>query len=64
MRSAATVTLAVIAGFLAGIVLSEIIGIVGLLVFDRIVGIRYLPMLTALLCAVAVAVWNHRRKQS
>jgi fructose-specific phosphotransferase system IIC component len=64
MRSAATVTLAVIAGFIAGIVLSEIIAIVGLLVFDRIVGIRYLPVLTALLCAVAVAVWNHRRKQS
>ncbi len=64
MRAVTTVLLALIAGFAAGVVLSEIVGIVGLLVFDRLVGIRYLPVLTGLVSAAAVLLWNQRRNQS
>jgi hypothetical protein len=45
--------LALIAGFVAGIVLSEIVGIIGFLLFNRGVGIRYLPILIAVVCAGA-----------
>jgi hypothetical protein len=43
MRTAGQVVLGLVAGFFAGLVISEIIGIVGVLAFDRAVGFRYLP---------------------
>lgn len=53
MRTVLVAVLASIAGFIAGIVLSEIIGIIGFLLFNRGVGIWYLPILTAVVCAGA-----------
>ena len=46
--------LAIIAGFVIGIKLSEIIGIVGVLGFGRAVGIKYLPVYLAILFAIVV----------
>lgn len=51
MRTVLVAALASIAGFVAGIALSEISGIIGFLLFNRGVGIRYLPILLAVVCA-------------
>lgn len=44
---------AVVLGFIGGMVLSEIIGIVGYLVFHQLMGVRLLPVYTALASAGA-----------
>lgn len=59
--------LALIGGFFVGIVLSELIGILGVLVFHRAVGIRFLPIYSAFACAavaliVDLAVQSKSRK--
>jgi hypothetical protein len=41
-----------VAGFLAGIVLSEIVGVVGFLMFGQAVGIKYLPIYLAVAFAI------------
>ena len=48
--------LALAGGFLAGVLLSEVIGIVGVLVFQRVVGIKFLPVYLAILTAGAALV--------
>lgn len=45
-----------IGGVVAGLMLSEIISIVGYLMFDSAVGIKFLPIYLAILFAVAPAV--------
>jgi hypothetical protein len=44
--------LALMAGFVIGIKLSEVMGIVGVLGFGRAVGIKYLPVYLAIVTAV------------
>lgn len=51
MRMAKVAVIAPIGGFFGGLVLSQIIGIGGLLLFDRAVGIRFLPLYLAVVCA-------------
>ena len=43
---------ALIAGFALGMMLSEVIGIVGMLGFGRAVGIKYLPVYFAIVSAI------------
>jgi hypothetical protein len=65
MRTLVVIVLALIAGFFAGIVLSEIIGIAGFVLFQRVVGIRYLPVYLAFLSAAgALAVDLLMRRRS
>lgn len=52
MRNILITVLALIIGFLIGITLSEVIGIVGVLGFGRAVGIKYLPVYTAIISAI------------
>lgn len=63
MRTLAVTVSALIVGLFAGLVLSEVIGIVGFLVFDRFVGIRFLPILLAIACAVAAPIVDRRVRQ-
>ena len=51
MKTIGVILLALAGGFAAGILLSEIIGIVGKLVFQQTVGIKYLPVYLAVLSA-------------
>jgi hypothetical protein len=54
-----TVTMvALVGGFFAGIVLSEIIGIAGFLLFGSIVGFKFLPIVSALVAGGAAVVVN------
>jgi hypothetical protein len=63
MRAVVVAVVALIGGFLAGIVLSEVIGVVGLLVFEDVVGIKFLPVVTALVAAAAAVVVNLRAQR-
>lgn len=53
-----------IGGVVAGLMLSEIIDIVGYLMFDSAVGIKFLPIYLAILFAVAPAVDARFRRRS
>lgn len=44
------IAVALLGGFLAGIVLSQIIGITGVLLFDRAGGVKFLPIYLAVVC--------------
>ena len=63
MRAVVVAVVALIGGFLAGIVLSEVIGVVGLLVFEDVVGIKFLPVVTALVAAAAAVVVKLRAQR-
>ncbi len=65
MRTVAVVLFALLGGFAVGVVLSAMIGLVGVLLFDRAVGIRFLPLYLAGLSALAVpAVGALARRRS
>lgn len=52
MRSLVVTVLALVIGFVIGLMLSEVIGIVSVLGFGRAFGIKYLPVYTAIASAV------------
>ncbi len=52
MRAAALAALGVVGGFVVGVVLSDLIAMVGVFVFDRVAGVRFLPLYLAVACAV------------
>jgi len=60
MRTVVVTVLGLIGGFLVGIVVSEIIGIIGFLLFDSIVGFRFLPVISAVVAAAAAVIVNRR----
>ena len=53
MRMLIAVLLGLAGGFLAGIVISQLVGIVGVLVFHQAIGIKFLPIYTAIVGAIA-----------
>jgi hypothetical protein len=55
MRAIAAVLFGLIGGVVAGLMLSEIIGIFGYLAFDSAVGIKFLPIYLAILSSAVVA---------
>ena len=60
MRAIAAALLGLIGGVVAGLMLSEIIGIVGYLAFDSAVGIKFLPIYLTILFAVVAPVVDMR----
>ena len=52
-----------IGGFMLGIALSELIGVFGMVLFDKPIGIKYLPFYTAILCVVLVAIISQKGKK-
>jgi hypothetical protein len=60
MKAAVAVVVGLVTGFLVGIVLSEIIGVVGFVLTRHPVGIRYLPIYLAIGFAVAAPVVRAR----
>ena len=63
MRTLTVTLVALIGGFLAGIVLSDLVGITGFLLFDRVVGLRFLPLYLAVACAGAALVVDLLRRR-
>ena len=64
MHTVTVTMLALVGGFLAGIVLSEIIGIVGFLLFDSVVGFKFLPVSAVAAAVLAVAVNLRARRRA
>jgi hypothetical protein len=52
MRVLVISVIALVVGFIAGLVLSEMIGIIGFVGFHRAIGIKYLPVYLAIVSAV------------
>jgi hypothetical protein len=63
MRTAVVTVLALIGGFIAGVVVSELFGIVGLLLLDSLVGFRFLPLASAMVAAGAAVVVSLRARR-
>jgi hypothetical protein len=58
MRTLVVAGLALIGGFFVGVVLSELIAIIGFLLFDRAVGLGFLPIISAPVCAGATPIMD------
>ena len=56
MRMVTVTMIALIGGLVGGLVLSEIIGVIGILLLDRAVGITFLPLYLAVACAGAAPI--------
>jgi ABC-type lipoprotein release transport system permease subunit len=63
MRTVVAALLGLIGGVIAGVAISEIIGIVGYLVFDSAVGIKFLPIHLSILFAVVALVVDARLRR-
>ncbi|WP_394582394.1 DUF5957 family protein [Cytobacillus firmus] len=50
-------------GLTAGVILSNLIGIISFYLFDQPVGIKFLPFYLAALSAVMVPAWQYKKKQ-
>ncbi|MDP9371411.1 MAG: DUF5957 family protein [Chloroflexota bacterium] len=59
MRMLTVTMIALIGGLVGGLVLSEIIGAIGILLLDRAVGIKFLPLYLAVACAGAAPIMDH-----
>jgi EamA domain-containing membrane protein RarD len=64
MRLFASIILGLIGGFILGIALSSVIGIISVTVFDEPFGIKYLSYFTAVICAVAVPIIDQKSLQN
>jgi hypothetical protein len=53
---AAVAALGLIVGVCGGLMLSEVIGIIGVLLFDRAVGVRFLPVYLGVAAAAAAPI--------
>ncbi len=63
MRNLILTVLTLTIGFVIGMMLSEGIGIVGVLGFGRVVGIKYLPVYTAIALAVIANLLDSRSRR-
>lgn len=57
------VAVGLIGGIIAGLLLSELVGVVGFLLFDDPAGVRFLPVVLGILGAVVLPVldaWSRR----
>lgn len=59
---AAKLLISLIGGAAAGFILSEIIGIVGWLLFGKAVGIKFLPVILPILCAGVALIFMPNAK--
>ncbi|MBO0588008.1 DUF5957 family protein [Sporosarcina sp. E16_8] len=62
MRLLLAILMGCIGGFMLGIVLSELIGVFGMVLFNKPIGIKYLPFYTAILCAVMASIISQKNK--
>lgn len=62
MKFLLSVLLGCIGGFMIGIALSELIGVIGVVLFNKAIGIKYLPIYTAVLCGVLVPLISQKSK--
>lgn len=61
MRLFLFIFIGLVGGFLLGIALSSMIGIIGMWFIGQPIGIKYLPYFTAILCAIVVPALDQKR---
>lgn len=64
MKTLLITLLAIAIGFLAGLFLSEVIGIISVLLFQQPFGIKYLPVYLAVIAGVIALVVSLNRRSS
>ncbi|WP_062107366.1 DUF5957 family protein [Bacillus niameyensis] len=64
MRIFVAVLVGLIGGFVLGIALSSVIGIVGMLLLDQPLGIKYLSLFTAAIGAVVVPIMDQKSRRT
>ncbi|WP_243297907.1 DUF5957 family protein [Bacillus litorisediminis] len=60
MKLGTYVILALAGGYITGIVLSELIDVIGYLWFDQEINIKYLPIFTTFITVVVMLVINNK----
>lgn len=63
MRTITSVIIGIVSGFILGIALSSMIGILGMALFDVPLGIKFLPYYSAAICAVLVPILDRKRNR-
>ncbi|WP_449538564.1 DUF5957 family protein [Ferdinandcohnia sp. Marseille-Q9671] len=63
MRMFIAVIVGIIGGFVLGIALSSFIGIVGITLFDKPIGIKYLSYYCSLICAILVPILDNKSRK-
>ncbi|WP_077324824.1 DUF5957 family protein [Virgibacillus siamensis] len=64
MRVFLGILVGLIGGFVLGIALSSFIGVLGMILFNEPVGIKYLSYFTAIICAVVVPMMDQKNLKS
>lgn len=64
MRTLLVTLLALAAGFIAGVILSELIGVIGFLWMGQAVGMKYLPVYLAAVFAAVAWIWLSRKESA
>lgn len=60
MRLLLSILVGIFGGFILGIILSEFIGILGIIIFQKPIGIKYLPFYTAVMCTLIALIYNKK----
>ena len=53
-----------IGGFVAGLLMSNIVGIISVIMFDDLIGIKFLPLYVAILSSILVPIWMNKRSSN
>ncbi|TFJ92361.1 DUF5957 family protein [Lentibacillus salicampi] len=64
MRIFLGILVGLIGGFVLGIALSSFIGVLGMILFNEPVGIKYLSYFTAIICAIVVPIMDQKSLKS
>ncbi len=64
MRTFLAIIVGLIGGFILGIALSSVIGIIGMTIFNEPVGIKYLSYFTAIICAILVPIIDQKSRKN
>ncbi|MFE8696614.1 DUF5957 family protein [Cytobacillus sp. FJAT-53684] len=60
MRTLLAIIVGAVGGFILGIALSSFIGIIGMILFDQPIGIKFLPYYSSFICAIIVPIWSKK----
>lgn len=64
MRIFLAILVGIFGGFFLGIALSSFLGIFGMTLFNKPLGIKYLPYISSFLCAIAVPIIDQKKLQN
>ncbi len=60
MRIFSAMIVGLVGGFIVGIALSSFIGVIGMTLFDKPIGVKYLSFYTSFICAIVVPIMDRK----